>query len=212
MDRILFEESKKSVRKDNNIEELVEDYRKSLFIHQYEESFINKNLDTLITFEQLNAYYEEHKDEFSLEKTIIRYFLVKIDADKDNDTLENYWKTEDLPAIKNYVLQEGGMAHLEIDSWYYVSELKSLIPEKLFSRISLKNPNETSYSDGGFKYYVKVLQIVNPDEEVPVRFYYNTLRQRILRNRSSELLARMKNDLFKEKIKNKNIKIYSKLN
>ncbi|MBT8189068.1 MAG: hypothetical protein KJO29_01465 [Bacteroidia bacterium] len=212
MDHILFEESRKHVRKDEKISELVEDYRKSLFIHQYEEAFLKTNLDTVITNNQLNSYFEKHKDEFSISEPIARYFLVKIKLDKVDDTLNTLWKTEDLPAIRSYVLKERGLVHLDIDHWQYISDLKTLIPEQLFNRISLKKAEEYDYSDERFKYYVKILQIVNPGEEVPVRFYYNILRQRILRNRASDLLARMKSELFKEKIKNKNIKIYSKLN
>ena len=212
MEHILFAESKKYVRNDKRIEDLVEDYRKSLYIHQYEESLLKNNLDTLISSEQLNDYYQEHSDEFSLKETIAKYFLVKIKLEKDSDTLETFWKTEDLLGIKALVQKAGGLVQFNIDSWHYKSDLKSLIPKELFDRISFKNPNESTYSADGYKYYVKILQIVHPDEEVPVRFYYNTLKQRILKNRSSELLSKMKNELFKEKIKNKNIKIYSTQN
>ena len=44
----------------------LDDYRTSLLKYRYEQRYINERLDTLVTDDQVQAYYEAHKDDFIL--------------------------------------------------------------------------------------------------------------------------------------------------
>lgn len=56
----------------------LEDYRKSLLRFRYEQKYINTRLDTLVTEEQIQSYYDAHKPDFVLERPILKVRYVDI--------------------------------------------------------------------------------------------------------------------------------------
>ena len=50
----------------------LEDYRTSLLKYRYEQRYVNERLDTLVTDDQVQAYYEAHKDDFILSAPIVK--------------------------------------------------------------------------------------------------------------------------------------------
>lgn len=56
----------------------LEDYRKSLLRFRYEQKYINTRLDTLVTEDQIQAYYDAHKPDFVLERPILKVRYVDI--------------------------------------------------------------------------------------------------------------------------------------
>ncbi len=212
LDRIILNESRKHSRKNDELNRLVEDYKSSLMVHNFENHYLETTLDTVVFPGEIQEYYLSKKEQFELDESIVRLFLVKVPIETASDTLQNLWETEDLPALKSYINYVQGFCILDINRWFYETEIKSLVPEALFKKISFKRAAEYDYSDEKFKFYVKILEIIKENEEAPVSFFNNSIRQRILRNRSRNLLSEMRNKLYKEKIKSKNIKIYSNSN
>jgi hypothetical protein len=56
----------------------IEDYRNSLIIYEYRKRLLNQNLDTLVTDEEIQTYYDEHKQEFTLKKNIVQVVFLKV--------------------------------------------------------------------------------------------------------------------------------------
>lgn len=56
----------------------LEAYRRSLLKFRYEQRYINERLDTLITDDQVKAYYEAHQSDFILERPILKVRFVDI--------------------------------------------------------------------------------------------------------------------------------------
>ncbi len=55
-----------------DIERKVEEYRQSLLIHKIEQYYIDNEPTTIVTDEDVNKYYDAHKSEFRLDKTIVK--------------------------------------------------------------------------------------------------------------------------------------------
>ena len=52
--------------KEINLEKLVQDYRSSLMLYNYETKLVAEYLDTLVTEQQSMAYYNTKKEEFEI--------------------------------------------------------------------------------------------------------------------------------------------------
>jgi hypothetical protein len=74
----------------------LEDYRRTLLKYRYEQLYINQRLDTLITTEEVNAFYKENSALFRLERPIVkaRYLLIPADA-KSIKNLRRLMSSED---------------------------------------------------------------------------------------------------------------------
>jgi hypothetical protein len=211
MDEILYNEAHKVVATDQKIKNLVKDYEKSMYINEYEKVIISNHMDTMIQKEEIDSFFKFHKNDFFLQEGILRFLFIKIPEGNDNDTISDIWKTEDLPALKNLSHQFGGISLLKPNEWQYISSFKNLMPENLFKQISLKKPSEYIKYEDGYKFYIKILELINDKEATPVGFVEERIKQRILHNRMNVLLKNKKNELFDENIKSKSIKIYNKV-
>jgi len=208
-EQILFEEAKNSIGNNTELNVLVEDYRRSLYINAYDNAFINNNLDTTISSNELDTFINIHKEEFALPETILRYIYVKVPEPFANDTIDNYWKNEDLQGLKYFASTNEGIALINLGKWYYLSELKNIVPESIFKKISLRKPNRYSISYEGSKYYVKILEIIKDTDEVPNSFLHDRVKHRILQQRKQKILKLKKSELYDQRITSKRIQVHS---
>jgi len=210
MDKILFEEAKKTVGKKESINRLVDEYERSLIIHEWDKEVLSNELDTFLNEQEIAIFYEQSKKEFKLQEDIVRFLFIGISDSLWDSTTEGLWKTETIPALEQYLDQSDGTYILNPDKWYYKSELKNILPPALFKKISFSKPNNYSLNTDDYKYFVKIIETVDSDEDAPVSFVENIIRQRILHDRANSILREKKTALFNKNIQNKVIKIYSK--
>lgn len=209
LEQILYHKAKKSIKNKLELDALVEDYKIDLYTNAYDEAYLAETLNNEISQTEIDTFIKLHKEEFALPETILRYIFIKIPEDKDIDTLKNYWETEDLPGLKHFTTMYDGLSLLNLNKWHYLSELKSLLPDKIYQKINLRRPNIYTGTDNGSKYYVKILEIIKDTDEVPVSFLNERVRHRILQQRIKVLLKDKKSNLYKNSIQSKQIKIYS---
>ena len=112
-------------------------------------------------------------------------------------------------ALKYFTSINEGVSLINLSKWYYLSELKNILPESINKKISLKKPNSYSGTDKGSKYYVKVLEIIKDTDEVPVSFLHERVKHRILQQRKNKLLKKKKSELYNQRITSKQIKVNS---
>ena len=58
----------------------LEAYRRSLLKYRYEQLYVNQRLDTLVSQEQIDAYYQEYPERLALQRPIIRARFMSIPA------------------------------------------------------------------------------------------------------------------------------------
>ncbi len=71
---MLFPES------EHDIEKLVEDYRQSLLTSRVDQYYIDKQMDKNVTDEQVAEYYNSHKADFTLDRTLVKGRVLRFDA------------------------------------------------------------------------------------------------------------------------------------
>ncbi|HNM26364.1 MAG TPA: hypothetical protein PKL15_13075, partial [Saprospiraceae bacterium] len=75
-DQLLMYEAERNIPKDLNIDNLVRDYRASLVRFNFEQQIIAEKLDSTVSEAELQAYYENNKDQFQLESTILKCLVI----------------------------------------------------------------------------------------------------------------------------------------
>ena len=64
MDKILYQEAKRTIGKDKGINKLVENYKKSLIIHEWEKTILTEKMDTLLSQNEIDTFYSQRKKDF----------------------------------------------------------------------------------------------------------------------------------------------------
>ena len=210
MEQIQYQEAKRKIDDQSQINTLTQNYERSLFIDAYERKLLEEELDTIVDQTQIDSFYNEHREEFILQETIARCILIKIPINIDNDSIQELWKTEDIPALSALAKSEDFFNLLDLDRWYYRYNLKNVMPDNLYKKLRFNKANNYSLETDEYKYYVKILQIFKAEETAPVSFVKERIKHRILQDRIKSVLKTTKTRLYNEKIKSKAIKIYTK--
>lgn len=65
---------------EHDIEKLVEDYRQTLLTSRVDQYYIDKQMDKEVTDEQVAEYYNSHKADFTLDRTLVKGRVLRFDA------------------------------------------------------------------------------------------------------------------------------------
>ena len=63
-----------------DIDRMVEEYRQALLIRQLDQHYVDRSIDTVFTADEISAYYNAHKGDFKLDRTIVKGRIVRFDA------------------------------------------------------------------------------------------------------------------------------------
>lgn len=210
MDKIIYEEAKQTVGENKKLNELIEDYKESLIIHEWDKTLLEQSLDTFISKSEIDTFYNRSRKEFRLQEDIVRFIYVRFNETNDVNNFKDLWKTEDIPAINQYISQRNGISFLDSDKWYYKSELKNLLPDGLYKKIAFAKPNNYSLQENGTYFFLKMLEKTDSEDDAPISFVEPIIRERIVHDRGKKILKDKKNALYQKNIQNKLIKNYSK--
>ena len=77
-DILLYEKAQSNIPDNGEIEKLVENYRKALIMHTYQQALIHQRLSNEISEGELTDYYEKNKELFRLERPLMQGLFIKV--------------------------------------------------------------------------------------------------------------------------------------
>lgn len=207
---LLMQEAEKNIPADLNIDELVRDYRMSLIRHNYEQFLVETQLDSVISEQEIAQYYEKNKEQYQLQSSILRCFLIKVPKSAPNiNQLQTWWpgnKPENFKKMKDYASQNADFYMLDPKAWYQQSDLKAQIPNG-----NNLNPNfDLNQSDENYFYFLKVLEKKSSKELAPLDYIQDQIKKVILHKRKMVLLDQRKEELYDRETSKNNVKIFTK--
>ena len=82
LDQIFLERAEEQLSKvEMDVTQELETYRRSLLKFRYEQLYINERLDTMVTDDEVERYYEAHKDRFVLQRPVVKARFISISED-----------------------------------------------------------------------------------------------------------------------------------
>lgn len=191
----------------------LEDYKNSLIIYEYENALIRQNLDTLITDEEIQNYYDGNQQNFLLKDNIIQMQYVKLPLNSNN--LKQFKKllSSNNPDDKNKLSElcekQAVDYFLDDQNWLLFSDLLKQIPVKTYNQEDfLKNHRALEYQDSMFVYLVQFKDFKIKESVSPLSFEKLRIRDIILNKRKIELISRMQEDIYSNARKKNIFEIY----
>ena len=179
----------------------IEEYRNSLVVYAYETQLINQKLDTIITEDEINAYYEQNKENFVLRNTLVKVAYVVLDENckqvyefrkvmMDRDTL----MLQKLDALAtDYAIS----SYLDVDQWMRLDELTKVVPIEIFNVESfLKKNRFVSFDKDGFIYIARFEDYLLEESISPIEMERDNIKALILMRRKKELIDGMHTSLY----------------
>ncbi len=212
---LFYQEALTKLNEDEvNIEQQVEAYRKSLVNYIYQTKLIEANLDTTITKEEIEAYYDEHRDNFILKENIVKvnYLKVPLRSPALAKIKRFIWSTNPKDKIQLKVLCEQNAENFFMNdsTWLFLEDIKKEIPAlKEQPDFNLSNGRVVEFTDDlYYYYYLKVKDVKVKNGLSPINFEYQNIRKFILNNRKTQLITEYKRTLLEKAKGNKSFVSY----
>jgi hypothetical protein len=191
----------------------LENYKNSLIIYEYENALIRQNLDTLITDEELQNYYDDNQQNFLLKDNLIQIQYVKLPIKSGN--IRQFKKLlasnnqDDKNTLSELCEKQASDYFLDDQNWLLFNDLLKQIPVKTYNQEDfLKNHREFEYQDSMFMYLVRFKDFKIKESVSPFSFEKQRIRDIILNKRKIELIKRMQDDIYANARKKNIFEIY----
>lgn len=200
----------------NDIEQLVEDYRRSLYLHEYENKLIAQRMPTEIEDTLVQSFYEFHKEHLILPETILRGVLVVVPSDAPNmdDLRTNIQQPEveeNIEWLEKFAYQYATGYELFLEDWKSLSEIIVYMPfEQSNLEKELKKIGQIELQDSIHTYLLQVTDIHPQGTLMPMTYARNEIEQVLLRQRQVEFIQQEREALYNQAIKKRKLILYEK--
>ena len=201
-------------KSEKDVSKELEAYRNSLLRYRYEQRYVNERLDTTITRNEIEEYYETHNDLFVLDIPILKARFLDIMEDSPNyETIRHRMSSNKYEDIA------------EADSLAYSSALRYVDwSDRWIDAVTLAREFGTDYGtmlsklSGSFiemredRGDVKVAYVLDTRRAgtlAPLEYCEDRIRNIIISTRKQKLLTTLEQDLLDNALSKENFIIYS---
>ena len=122
-DILMYDKAK--VRTNSAIDALVEDYRRTLYVHAYEQYLVDYRMPKAVPDSTVQQVYDQMPDRFLLDESIVKGILVVVPNDAPHIAKLRGWMAKvELDNIEKYAYQNASGYELFVDRWLTVTDLE----------------------------------------------------------------------------------------
>ena len=194
----------------SEIDRLVDDYRRALYIQAYEEWLVDQQMPKEVADTIVKQLYKQMPIRFMLQESVVKGLLVVVPKGAPNIVkLRNWMKDEELDEIEKYAYQIASEYDLFTDKWLTTSDLISRIPiERGELENMLKNKTQIEMTDSLHMYLMQVTDKQLKGTPMPMEYAQKEIEKIVLNERQVEFLKQERNRLFDAAVKNGEVVYY----
>lgn len=197
-----------------NIEQLVDDYRRSLYLHEYETRLIAQRMSRAMEDTLIQTFYQTHQQHLILSETILQGLLLVVPnqapkLDELKKKIQHPEIEENIEWIEKFAYQYAVGYELFIDDWKTTSEIFVLMPlEQDNLDKQLKNKRQIEIQDSINTYLLQVTDLHMKGDEKPITYARKEIEEILLRQRQVEFIQQERNKLYNKAIETGKLKLY----
>ena len=190
-------------KSEKDVTKELEDYRKSLLKYRYEQLFVNERLDTSVSDDRIERYYQDHEEKFILQRPVVKARFLLIAEDSPS-----------LDKIKKKMASDEVQDLVDADSLAYSSALKFLTwgnewidASTLAREFGADHETMLDWMEGkwitrrdtsGRVSVAYVSEIMNAGRLAPIEYCTPYIRDMIISARKQSLISTLEQDLLKD--------------
>ncbi|MCR5423731.1 MAG: hypothetical protein K6E93_03095 [Bacteroidales bacterium] len=200
---VVLEKAKRNIN--NTFEKELQNYKNSLITYEYECHIVDQLLDTSVSGQEIEDYYNANKDNFTLRTSIIRCYYIKIDKNAPQASkLEKLVKKSkpndnEISEIERLALVYGADCSLDREKWIPLSQLQTFMPVEIYNDTRFLRDNKTiTVSDDKYLYLARILDYTTENQISPLDYEHDNIKAIILNRRKIDIIKNMQRDLLKK--------------
>lgn len=196
-----------------SFEEMIENYRSSLLIYAFEQEWVRQKLDTVVSDQEIEQYYNENEKNFQLKDYILKVKFSAISADSKQipalKKLFNSQKPEDLVKWQQLCVDLGASYYFNEEEWLKWDEFMRQVPLEVYDIEGfLKKKNTIEFEKENNLYLISITDFQLAGSKSPLSFEREKIRAMIINKRKLALLETMRRDIYTKAQQDGDIKLY----
>lgn len=209
-DLLLYEKAQNNIPDNEEIDRLVENYRKALIMHTYQEELIDQRLTKDIPEQEIAEYYETNKELFKLDRPLVKGLFIKVPLTAPQlANVRKWYKSEAQESVEHlekYSFQNAVKYEYFYDKWVSLADILDLIPLETDSPEEYINKNRhVELKDTAFYYFLNVSDYRAVGEQEPYEFAMPEAKDMLVNVKRVDFMRQVKDDLYKRAIDRKKI-------
>jgi hypothetical protein len=196
-----------------NLDNLIEKYKRDLYINSYKDLLINSKVDSIIKEEEIDNYYNENLNTLKLNEDLIKYRFVKVPLDNNN-----------LNKIRNGIRRYNILDKELIDSLsfqfasYNLNDSLWITKREFFSQVDFINyENQKKYvkkgqliskKDSMYVNLIFINDVLDANSIAPKSYLSDRIKSIIYNRRKILLIMELNKDIISDAIKSKKYELY----
>lgn len=191
---------------DKAIEALVEDYRRSLYVHAYEQELVERRMPKQVADSVVELIYAAHPEKFELRESLAKGVLIVVPNGAPNMKKLRGWLTdlneENLENIEKFAYNYAIGYELFTDQWRTAQQLLLSMPfERDELNRLLRSKQQIELQDSLSTYILQVTDKRMAGEPMPIEYARPEIEKAVLSQRRVQFLQEERERLYEDAIK-----------
>lgn len=210
-DILVYEKAKGAA--DKTIEALVEDYRRSLYVHAFEQELVERRMPKQVADSVIEQIYAAHPEKFELRESIAKGVLIVVPNGAPNMKKLRGWLTdlseENLENIEKFAYNYAVGYELFTDQWRTAQQLLLTMPfeQDELDRL-LRSKQQIELQDSLSTYILQVTDKQMAGEPMPIEYARPEIEKAVLSQRRVLFLQKERERLYEDALRHKKIQFF----
>ena len=190
----------------NDIEKMVEDYRQTLITSKVDQHYVDKLMSNELTDEDIANYYNTHKSDFTLDRTLVKGRILRFDGSyrQSKRLKEQMRKAAASPTdAKTFsdVCEKNGFVLTDYRSeWISFSDFLANLPTTLAQDYDplLDKMDIQEMEANDIRYYFDFTSVCRKGNVAPLEVVKENIRRILLTQRRSEIIKTHEEQIVKQ--------------
>ena len=197
-----------------DIDRMVEEYRQALLIRQLDQHYVDRSIDTVFTADEISAYYNAHKGDFKLDRTIVKGRIVRFDASYRQAARLKTLMASKTPAYQqdfSDICEKNNFTVNDFrEQWIDFPEFLSYLPTLRSQSYDpvLASTAVQEMRDSHSRYYFQIEAVMREGEPIPLERLSGTIRRILFNQRKGEIIRNHEEELFRRATEEGEVKLF----
>jgi hypothetical protein len=190
------------------------EYRSSMLTYRYKMELMLQRLDTIVEETEISAYYGQNKENFILNRDIVKAIFIKIPAEVTKPEQVKVFceqvSDDNLRELREFCLKYAITFDIFVDNWVELDLIAQNLPEPIEDKNRFLRRNAIiEIRDNDFYYLLCVIDYRLANNMAPVEYVKENIKNLIINRRRIDFLKKIEDDVYLEGIRNNKFKLYS---
>ncbi|MBP1675925.1 MAG: hypothetical protein H6Q20_484 [Bacteroidetes bacterium] len=212
-DVLLYENAKRNITNKQEIDQLLEDYKKSLIIHQYQQKMIEQRVPKEPTEEDVRRFYDQYKDQLTLKENVVKGLLLVTPANAPQLANVRSWvqsgNANALEKIEKYSIQNAISYDYFGNEWTTFSEILRKLPLQVQDASAFVAGHRFYESSDSLRhYFLRIEAYKTYGQTEPYEMARPKIVNLILNKLKAEFITNFEDELYNDAIENETVNFF----